>query len=1196
MDTDPPPSAGEDAVRTAVYIDGSFLRHQLEESGREHTPEAVGRLAAACAGPDGRLARVNYYGSDPYASPITLPVSGRFREPPHRDTRLLARLAPLPHFSVHAGRMEFRGFLPRQVLAASASPSDSDYRPDFKEKEVDGMLIADLVRDAVRGTYGRAVVVTGDTDLVPALVLARREGVEVVMARLPGHDLADRLLEHSDQVRDIAWPGDEGEPGEITADLPLEDPGDGGGEGARPGEEEEREEEPAALPSLGDMAKGPVVRIDAEEGAVLRLGPGLEGAILPSELDWKRRRADLAEALGDAGEVEAKVVGIDAGRRMAKLSVKRTGPDPWDGIDSVYPEGREVRGRVTGDTDGGDSIVVLEEGFEGGVPSLGIPPPLRRGEGEDPVGFRVTGIDREARLVRLEPVEPYDGSGEEPGEGPAPGQGAGAGHAGEDEPASALIGRVVTGTVKNTTEYGAFIDLGGGRTGLVHNTHLSWRRVRHASEFVSPGEKVDVKVLDVSGDGTRISLGIKQLEEEAWERAERECPPGTRVAGQVTHVSASWALVKLEQGITAFLHRNDLAWGPPPPIGEALSVGGDVEAVVLEMDPASRRAKIGVRQLGQNPGANIESDYPPGSRATGRVTGVEDDWALLEMAPGITGFLHRSDLAWERPPPVGEALSVGDEVEAVVLDVNPRMNRVKLGVRQLERDPWATAERDYPPGRRVSGRVSSVRDDWAFVDLEPGLAGMLHIADFAWERPASLTDAVSEGDEIGVMVLSVSQGRRRMRLGAKQLEWDPWEHAGEVAEGDSVTGTVTHIGRSGVYIRLENGLEGMLPLGEETARLGNTARKALKDGTPLRLRVLSVDRERRHIGLGLAEPPDGDAGPLEPGRRVTGKVTGIGVHQDNGEWRKAQGIAGAVSVGDDIEAVVVGVDAEKRRASLRVNRLEPDPWDRIGETHPPGRRATVTVTEVTPEGVAVRVGAGIDGLVPASELDWVDRDADPGEHAEAGDDIEAEVLSADRQGRRLLLSLKRCKDNPWEEFAAAHPVNSVVSGTVRAAGEDGLVVDLAGGLHGLVRPDDLPNGKGDGQVPRQLPPGSGIDAVVLEADPAEARILLGVRQLASVAFDRYIEGNPLGGIVSGKITDVTPERAEVDLDEHVTGVLPADEVPRAEHDQLTDVVQAGEEMDFVFLKIDWGSLRPVLSLTRAMGEGQAPGEGAEEGR
>ncbi len=328
-------------------------------------------------------------------------------------------------------------------------------------------------------------------------------------------------------------------------------------------------------------------------------------------------------------------------------------------------------------------------------------------------------------------------------------------------------GQVVEGIVKNLTEYGAFIDL-GGIDGLLHITDMSWGRVTHPSELFQVGDHVRVKVLKFNSETERVSLGLKQMMEDPWTHAQEKYPPGTVVRGKVVSLKDYGAFIEIEQGIEGLIHISEMSWTrrvKHP--SKMLAIGDVVEAVVLDIDPRQNRISLGMKQLEPNPFSSLKEKYPPGTVVKGIVRNIADFGIFVEIEEGIDGLVHVSDLSWtQRVKHPSELFQKGDEVEAVVLNIefDGEKPKVSLGIKQMVPDPWDRIPYDYPAGKIVECKVLKVLDFGAFVEIERGIEGLIHVSEFSDERVEDPKQFVKPGQALKAEIISVDSAERKIGL------------------------------------------------------------------------------------------------------------------------------------------------------------------------------------------------------------------------------------------------------------------------------------------------------------------------------------------------------------------------------------------------------------------------------------------------
>jgi len=338
---------------------------------------------------------------------------------------------------------------------------------------------------------------------------------------------------------------------------------------------------------------------------------------------------------------------------------------------------------------------------------------------------------------------------------------------------------LVTGTVTNIADFGAFVDL-GGLDGLLHITDMSWGRVNHPSEIVRIGDKIEVKILKVDHEKEKVALGLKQKEPSPWESIEDKYPINSRVRGKVVNLVSYGAFVQLEQGIEGLVHVSEMSWtkriNHP---SEVVSLGDEADVVVLDIDKDKQEISLGIKQTEVNPWELVSEKYPAGTLITGRIRNLANYGAFIEIEPGIDGLLHVSDMSWtEKISHPNEKYKKGDEVQCVVLDIDQAKQRVGLGAKQLTEDPWLHAIPEaYKPGMVVHGKVTKITNFGVFVELEPGLEGLLHISELSDQKIENPQDVVKSGEELDVKILRVDIEERKIGLSLKRAQWGEGEGA-----------------------------------------------------------------------------------------------------------------------------------------------------------------------------------------------------------------------------------------------------------------------------------------------------------------------------------------------------------------------------------------------------------------------------------
>ena len=333
--------------------------------------------------------------------------------------------------------------------------------------------------------------------------------------------------------------------------------------------------------------------------------------------------------------------------------------------------------------------------------------------------------------------------------------------------------KVVKGIVKNITEYGVFVDL-GGVDGLLHITDISWGRVKHPSEMFSVGDEIEVKILNLDLERERVSLGMKQLAPDPWSMASKKYAVGSRVVGRVVSLTDYGAFVELEEGIEGLIHVSEMSWTRKvrhP--NKIVSVGEEVEAVVLDIKPENRRISLGMKQAVPNPWDVIADKYPVGTTIEGKIKNITDFGLFIGIDEGIDGLVHISDLSWtKRIKHPSEIYKKGDTVQAIVLEIDKDNERFSLGVKQLQADPWESVAQRYEVGKEISGTVTNVTDFGVFVELEEGIEGLVHVSEISKEKIKTPVGMFNVGDEIKARVMNINSDERRIGLSIKRLEME----------------------------------------------------------------------------------------------------------------------------------------------------------------------------------------------------------------------------------------------------------------------------------------------------------------------------------------------------------------------------------------------------------------------------------------
>lgn len=369
------------------------------------------------------------------------------------------------------------------------------------------------------------------------------------------------------------------------------------------------------------------------------------------------------------------------------------------------------------------------------------------------------------------------------------------------------IGDIRTGVVKNTTDYGVFVDI-DGLDGLLHITDMSWGRVSHPSEIVKPGQEIKVMVIGIDEEKERISLGLKQTFPNPWDNIEQRYPIGAIVHGKIVNMVPYGAFVEIENGVEGLIHITEMSWtkrvNKP---SEMVKVGQEVDAVVIEISKDEQKIALSLKQIEENPWSMVCRNYPIGAHVRGKVRNMTAYGAFIELEEGIDGMVHVSDMSWTRNiNNPNEFLKKGDEVDAIVLSIDEDQQRIALGIKQMTDDPWGDIQRRYKVGTVVNGAVTRIVPYGAFVKLEDDLEGLVHISQIAEERVEKVKSVLSVGQEVSARVIKVDQDDRRIGLSIKAANYDDAAFAEEMKAFDTIKSTDELVSLSGMFDEIDESL------------------------------------------------------------------------------------------------------------------------------------------------------------------------------------------------------------------------------------------------------------------------------------------------------------------------------------------------------------------------------------------------------
>ncbi len=502
----------------------------------------------------------------------------------------------------------------------------------------------------------------------------------------------------------------------------------------------------------GEVVEGEIVQVE-KEYVLVDIGYKSEGQIDIREFADAKGR--VKAKLGDKVEVllerrdDAEGTVTLSKEKAAKIKV-------WDRIKDVYEGDGKIKGRIVSRVKGG---LAVDIGLQAFLPGSQVDlRPVRDMDGlvDTEHEFKIVKYNRRRGNIVLSRRAILEAERAEL----------------RTETLKNLVeGADMEGTVKNITDYGLFIDL-GGIDGLVHITDMSWGRIGHPSEMHQVGDVIPVRVLNFDREKERVSLGIKQLTPDPWDKAEERYPVGTRINGRVVSLTDYGAFVEVEEGVEGLIHVSEMSWTRKvrhP--SQLLTVGENVDAVVLNIDANRKRISLGMKQVEPNPWDVIEEKYPVGTTIEGKIKNTTDFGIFIGIDEGIDGLVHISDISWtKRIKHPSEIYKKGQEVQAIVLNIDKENERFSLGIKQISPDPWEEIPTKYRPGTRVTGTVTNVTDFGLFVELEEGIEGLVHVSEISRDKKGNPLSRYQVDDVIQAKVLDVNREEKKIALSIRKLE------------------------------------------------------------------------------------------------------------------------------------------------------------------------------------------------------------------------------------------------------------------------------------------------------------------------------------------------------------------------------------------------------------------------------------------
>ena len=528
----------------------------------------------------------------------------------------------------------------------------------------------------------------------------------------------------------------------------------------------------------GEVITAEVISVDPN---VVIVNAGLKSESAISTEEFKNDRGELEVKPGDF--VSVAIEALEDGFGATKLSREKAKKlAAWSDLDNALETGKIISGVVSGKVKGGLTVMVngIRAFLPGSLVDLRPMKDTSHFEGKE-LEFKVIKLDRKRNNVVVSRRAVMEET---------------AGVERQQLLETLKEGAVVKGIVKNITDYGAFVDL-GGIDGLLHITDLAWRRVRHPSEVLNVGDEVTAKVLKFDQEKNRVSLGMKQLGEDPWVGIARRYPQGTRLFGKVTNLTDYGSFVEIEQGIEGLVHVSEMDWtNKNIHPSKVVQLGDEVEVMILEIDEDRRRISLGMKQCMANPWDDFAINHKKGDKVKGAIKSITDFGIFIGLPGGIDGLVHLSDLSWSATgEEAKQNFKKGDEVEAVVLSIDVEKERISLGIKQIDGDPFTSYVATHDKNSLVAGAVTSVDQRGAVVNLGDDVEGYLRVSEFSRERIEDLTQHLKAGDKIDALIINVDRKTRSINLSIKAKDQVEQSQAMQkLASDSSASSGTTNLG------------------------------------------------------------------------------------------------------------------------------------------------------------------------------------------------------------------------------------------------------------------------------------------------------------------------------------------------------------------------------------------------------------------
>jgi small subunit ribosomal protein S1 len=605
----------------------------------------------------------------------------------------------------------------------------------------------------------------------------------------------------------------------------------------------------------GDLIKGKVIK-KGDEGYFVNINYKAEG-ILPLRERAQGREGEVEHDLKEGEEIWVMVTRIDDQGYVWLSREQARYQGAWIDIEESKDQGKVLTAKVKRKVKGG---LIVDVGVNAFLPASCVDVVPRNLDEliDQSIQVKVIEADRKTRNVivsRRAVIEEELARRR------------------QETIASLEVGQIRKGVVKNITNFGVFVDL-GGIDGLLHISEVSWGKVGKLEDLFKKGDEIEVKVIAWDPEKEEISLSLKRLTPDPWERFVQEVKVGDVVKGRVVSLKEFGVFVEIEEGVEGLIHISDLSWGYVKHPREVVKVGDIVEAKVLEIDPERRRISLGLKQIFPDPWENIEEKYPVGSTVRVRVNKVSTRGALVEVEEGVEGRIPLEELSWKRVTRVNDVVRRNQLVEAKVLAIDRESRQLTLSLRALRPNPWEEAQTRWQVGDIVEGKIQRLMNFGAFVELAPEIEALLPLSEIAWEPVKHPSQVFKKGQTVSLKIIEFKPEEQRIVVSRKALLPDPWEiiktryPLGSVHEGK-----VVRLVDFGAFVELEEGWDGLVHISEIAEERISSPQEVLKEGDVVKVKVIKLDDAERKIGLSIKQALREEEEKARKEQTQEGKIT-----------------------------------------------------------------------------------------------------------------------------------------------------------------------------------------------------------------------------------------------------------------------------------------------------------------------------------